>query len=74
MRLLLTLGFLIALAACNNSGRTPGQEIDTLLKKADTAADRLADSSASKLRKLKDKVNSIHIGTDTSKRNDTATR
>ncbi|MDB5253286.1 MAG: hypothetical protein JWP27_2455, partial [Flaviaesturariibacter sp.] len=75
MRLLLTLVFLTALlAGCNNSGRTPGQELDTLLKKADTTVDRLADSSASKFRQLKDKVDGIHIRKDSTKRNDTATR
>ncbi|MDB5197512.1 MAG: hypothetical protein JWP88_1883 [Flaviaesturariibacter sp.] len=58
------------LTACQENAGTPGQKLDTLLKKADTTADQFIDSSRSKLNRLKDKVNNIdiHIGRDSAKK------
>ncbi|WP_165917152.1 hypothetical protein [Flaviaesturariibacter aridisoli] len=62
-------------ASCNNSGsgETPGQKLDTFLKKADTvtgkvgaAAEKVWDSTKSKVRQLDDKVDNA-LRKDTTK-------
>jgi hypothetical protein len=49
--LLILLGILIT--GCGNSGKTPGQQLDTLIKQVDTTADQLWDSTKSKTNALK---------------------
>lgn len=48
-------------ASCQEHGSTPGQKLDSLIQKVDTTANQFVDSSKSKLEKLKNKVNDIHI-------------
>ena len=53
----------VLFASCNSGGETPGQKLDTLLKKADTvtekvgeAASRAWDTTKSKVQQLDKKV------------------
>lgn len=62
-KMLVPVCFAALLSACNNSGETPGQTLDTVLKKADTvtkkvgaAAETAWDSTKSKVQRLDDKV------------------
>ena len=70
MKLVVSLICVLLVVSCANNGSTPGQKLDTLLKKADTTAEQFLDSSKSKLNQLKEKVDNIdiHIGKDSTKK------
>jgi hypothetical protein len=61
MNRLLILFLALFLFSCGNEATSPGQKLDTLLKKIDTSVERLGDSTKVEFRKLRDKVDDIHI-------------
>ena len=58
-------------ASCNSGGETPGQKLDTFLKKADTATEKVGEAASRAWDTTKSKVQQLDKKVDKALRKDT---